>query len=345
MRQGNGKVKVSEFAELQRYNTLRIPAQARALAEVEHWYELNGVLSDRRFRDLPRLVLGDGSNILFRKDFPGLLVRIANRGIRILEDDGSSVFLRIAAGENWHRLVQWAAARGLWGIENLALIPGTVGAAPVQNIGAYGVELSDTLVSVRALDHVKGRWRDFPAEDCGLGYRTSRFKEDPESRYWITEIVLRLSAAAEPNLGYPGLADSVAELVGDATIGPVEIAAAVSAIRRSKLPDPLDTPNVGSFFKNPVIDADKAAGLTDEFPDMPAFPAESQVKLSAAWLIDRCGFKGMRRGEAGVYERHALVLVNHGAATGEQVWQLALEIQGAVHERFGIWLEPEPLIV
>ena len=337
-------MKLIHDADLTACNTLRLPARAAALAEIEHWYELERVLEDDSVRQLPWLMLGEGSNVLFREDYPGLILRVANRGIHELEVDGHDVYLRVAAGENWHGLVAWACARGYWGIENLALIPGSVGAAPVQNIGAYGVELEEVVVTVHAYDRLTEQWRDFTREECEFAYRDSLFKRDMEDRYCITELVLRLSDRGEPRLDYPGLQLAVDALDVDRP-GPAEICAAVCAVRSSKLPDPREIPNVGSFFKNPVIDPERAAALVQAHPEMPSWPLGDNVKLSAGWLIDQCGFKGARRGDAGVYERHALVLVNHGNATGRDLWGLALEIQETIFDRYGIRLEPEPLIV
>lgn len=337
-------MKLVHDADLSACNTLRVPARARALAEIEHWYDLEKVLGDPELTRLPCLVLGDGSNILFRDDYPGLIVRIANRGIHLLEQTADEVYLRVAAGENWHGLVQWAVARNYWGIENLSLIPGTVGAAPVQNIGAYGVELDESLVSVRAYDRIGRQWRDFSRAECGFSYRSSLFKEDLEARYCITELVLKLQLRGQARLEYPGLREAV-ESLDTAAPGPAEISEAVCSIRRSKLPDPAKVANAGSFFKNPVINPGRAEEITQEHPEMPVYPVDGGVKLSAAWMIDQCGFKGITRGGAGVYERHALVLVNRGGATGRELWALAREIEDAVFERFGIPLEPEPLIV
>ncbi|MEM9303198.1 MAG: UDP-N-acetylmuramate dehydrogenase [Pseudomonadota bacterium] len=339
-------MRLAADADLAPFNTLRIPARARVMAQVDHWYEIERVLSDPRLRDLPCLVLGEGSNVLFRDDYPGLVLRIANRGRDVLDvgADGR-VLVRVAAGENWHGLVLWTASRGLWGIENLALIPGTCGAAPIQNIGAYGAQLSDSLVSVRALDRTRGTWRDFDAQACRLGYRTSRFREDPDNRWCITEILLALETDGRPRLGYPGVAASLDALEAE-TIGPADMAAAISGIRQRKLPNPRVTPNCGSFFKNPVVAAATAEQLRGRSPSCPCHPAgEGLVKLSAAWLIDQCGLKGQRVGGAAVSDRHALVLINSGGATGKDVWQLALDVQARVFDRFGIRLEPEPQIV
>lgn len=338
-------MRLVENADLRPHNTLRVAARARVFAEIAHWYELERVLTDPRVADLPCLVLGEGSNVLFRDDYPGLVLRIANRGIRIMVEADDHVFLRVAAGEPWHGLVLWAGARNLWGLENLALIPGQVGAAPIQNIGAYGMELAETILNVRAFDRIAGSWRDFGREDCAFGYRTSVFREDPEQRWCITEVLLRLERQGTPRLTYPGLAESLAALdVPDP--GPADVAAAVTRLRERKLPDPRVHPNAGSFFKNPVVSEAFAETLLATHPDCPRYPAgEGEAKLSAAWLIERAGLKGHRQGDAGVSERHALVLVNHGEASGRDLWHLALLIQERVFDRFGIRLEPEPVIV
>lgn len=330
------------------WNTFGVASRAWAMAEVEHWYQLDRIIDDPRLRERPLLVLGGGSNVLFRRDYPGLVLKVGNRGITVLEEDDEHVFVRVAAGETWHDIVIWSVLRGLWGLENLALIPGQTGAAPIQNIGAYGAELADCFVSLQAFDRLKRQWVTLDKSDCQLAYRSSLFKDAEPERYIISEVVLRLNQRPEighgPRLDYPGVKEEI-DLLGG-SIDPVTIAEAVTRIRQRKLPDPHHCGNAGSFFKNPLVDADKFAQLTGQFPDIRSFEQDDgRTKLSAAWLIDQCHYRGYSRGDAGVYHDHALVLVNLGAATGQQIWELALEVQQAVHDKFGIVLEPEPLIV
>lgn len=331
-------------AELGAFNGFGVSARARALARVEHWYDIESLSGAPEWQGLPVLIIGDGTNILFRRDFPGLVVRVENRGIQVIEKDDEQVLVRVAAGENWAELVKWCASRFYWGIENLADIPGCVGAAPIQNIGAYGCELSECLESVTAWDRNGECWSTLDLERCGLGYRTSRFRDEDTHRFVITEIALRLSRHGTPRMDYPGVADAIGP--AGRGITPMDMVQAISKIRASKLPDPRRLGNAGSFFKNPIVDIEVADDLGRRHPGLVAFPQPGgKSKLSAAWLIDQCGWKGRREGDAGVYFAHALVLVNHGAATGQDIWKLAGKIQTEVHERFGINLEPEPTVI
>lgn len=295
----------------------------------------------------PPLVLGGGSNLLLAADPEMPVLQPDLRGIRVDDLDSNRVQVSVAAGEPWDALVQHCCDAGLWGLENLALIPGTAGAAPVQNIGAYGVELAEHLRWVEAIELRGGASHRLPASALGFGYRDSRFKREP-GVWLITRIGLELRREGSPRLDYAGVADALqaagAEL---AALRPGDVAEAVRALRRSKLPDPAVLGNAGSFFKNPEVDSTIAAALRARWPQLPVFPAgrAGRSKLSAAWLIEAAGMKGLRRGDAGVSANHALVLVNHGAATGAAVLGLAREVAAAVRARFDIALEPEPIIV
>ena len=307
---------------------------------------------------LPAFVLGGGSNVLVARDLAEPLILVRLTGRRVLDDDGSQVLLEIGAGEVWDRLVRWTLSRGWFGLENLSLIPGLVGAAPWQNIGAYGVEAAERIVAVNAVNMGSGEQREFSASDCAFGYRSSFFKT-PAGRQWlITSVRLRLSRQPEPRIGYGEIQQELATLAArDAGQGrnagvtpptPLQVAAAVESIRRRKLPDPALVGNAGSFFKNPIVGLDEAHVLRDAAPTMPVYPVAddaTRAKLSAGWLIEAAGWKGFRDGDAGVSSQHALVLVNHGSATGKQVLALAQRIQQSVFERFGVALEPEPVIV
>ncbi len=309
----------------------------------------------------PPLVLGGGSNLLFARDIDEPLVLVRLQGRRVLSDDGVDVVLDIAAGEVWDEIVRWSLAQGWFGLENLSLIPGLVGAAPWQNIGAYGVEVADRIVAVDAVNLSTGMRRRFTAAECDFGYRSSFFKTS-EGRHWlILSVHLRLSRSARPVISYGEIAQELAAQAGREGTGggagvlprpqaptPRQVAAAVRAIRQRKLPDPAVIGNAGSFFKNPIVPRDHAESLKSMNPDMPVYPSPAsatQAKLSAGWLIETAGWKGHRDGDAGVSAQHALVLVNHGNATGTEILALAHRIQNSVFERFAVALEPEPVII
>ena len=330
-------------APLDRHNSFRVPARVTLLAEVTAAEALPGLLALPAVRGKPLLVLGDGSNVLFTRDFDGLVIIVAARGIEILEDDGASARIRASAGENWNGLVRWSLTQGLCGLENLALIPGRVGAAPIQNIGAYGVEVAETLLSVEAFDRTTGKSVCLSREQCGFRYRDSVFKQQPE-RWIITAIALRLQRNAPLKLDYAGVREELAAMsVTQPTA--TNVADAVCRLRLRKLPDPAVIGNAGSFFKNPVVANEEAQKLQAAHPGLPVFNAPDGKKLSAAWLIESCGWKGFREGDAGVSEKHALVLVNHGKASGAQLWSLAARIRDSVQGQFGVQLEPEPRIL
>ena len=284
-------------------------------------------------------VLAGGNNILFTEDYDGVLLTPVARQIALLSDDGDEVRLRVEAGVEWDDLVEWAVQRGLWGLENLSLIPGKAGAAPVQNIGAYGCEAKDAIERVHMFCVENCKCMTLDAAHCGFGYRESVFKHDLKGRVIITAIEIRLSHTPRPKLGY-GDVEREVEARGGATLR--NIREAICAIRRAKLPDPAVLGNAGSFFKNPVVEAPVAERLLAEYPDMPHYAApEGRIKLAAGWLIDRAGMKGYREGSVGVHERQALVLVNHGGATGGEVIAFARTVQAKVREKFGIEIDTE----
>ena len=284
-------------------------------------------------------VLAGGNNILFTEDYDGVLLTPVARQIALLSDDGDEVRLRVEAGVEWDDLVEWAVERGLWGIENLSLIPGKAGSAPVQNIGAYGCDAKDAIRRVEMYCVETGNLLTLDAAHCGFGYRESVFKHDLKGRVIITAIEIRLSHTPRPKLGY-GDVEREVEARGGATLR--NIREAICSIRRAKLPDPAVLGNAGSFFKNPVVEAPVAERLLAEYPDMPHYAApEGRIKLAAGWLIDRAGMKGYREGSVGVHERQALVLVNHGGATGGEVIAFARTVQAKVREKFGIEIDTE----
>ncbi|MBA5636155.1 UDP-N-acetylmuramate dehydrogenase [Duganella sp. LX20W] len=330
---------------LQSLNTFRIAARAQAYLRVESLAQLRAALADPDVAALPRLVLGGGSNVLLTGDVAGLVLHIALAGREVLAGDADHHHVKAAAGENWHDFVQWTLAQGMGGLENLSLIPGTVGAAPIQNIGAYGAETKDLFHSLTVFDPATGQTRTMDAAACRFGYRDSIFKHAAGQGLIIVDVTFALPRAWQPNLRYAELAQAVAEQ-GLAAPTARQVADTVIAIRRRKLPDPAEIGNAGSFFKNPVVDAAQCADLLARFPTLVHHrQPDGSEKLAAGWLIDQCGWKGRSLGAAGVYAKQALVLVNHGGATGADVVRLAQAIQADVQARYGVRLEPEPVFV
>ena len=337
------QAELQENVGLTKLNTLCVSATARYYMDVASLNDLRSALAWAQDNGHKILVLGSGSNLVFAGNFDGLVIRmqIAARSWEQVDDKGATLVL--GAGENWHDAVLYAAGAGYRGIENLALIPGTAGAAPVQNIGAYGVELCDTLISVTALDRDSNELLCLDNAECGFAYRDSLFKRSP-GRYIITGIRLRLSRTKPLQLGYRDLEDYLGDTVSQ-ELDVLTVAEAVMAIRRRKLPDPEMIPNAGSFFKNPVVPAEHFRELQAAHPDVVGYPQNGTVKLAAAWLIDQSGWKGYRNARVGVHNRQALVLINHSGGTGRDVLELASEISQSVQERFGVNLEMEPGIV
>jgi UDP-N-acetylmuramate dehydrogenase len=335
---------LTENASLRERNSLRVDARARWLAEVRDAAALPALFDLPTLRESRPLLLGEGSNVLFAGDLDGAIVSLKTRGVEVLAEDAGAVRIRVAAGEHWDDLVRWTLARGYAGLENLILIPGSVGAAPMQNIGAYGVEIGEFIETVTAFDPDRRDFRDFTHPECEFGYRDSIFKRNPD-RWLVTAITLRLPRDRTPRTDYAGLREELARMGVDKP-APFHVAEAVVNLRTRKLPDPAVIGNAGSFFKNPLVPATQADALRREHPQLPVWPAgEGISKLSAAWLIEACGFKGLREGDAGISNRHALVLVNHGGAGGAQLWTLAQRVREGVRSRFGITLEPEPRII
>ena len=332
-------------AELRTRNTFGVEAHAPVLLEVDDVEQLPEALSAHVPPDVPVMVLGGGSNLLLAGDPVVPLLSLRDQRMAILAQDDTSARVRAAAGANWHSFVSWTLDQDCYGLENLALIPGTVGAAPIQNIGAYGAEVGEFIHAVEAYEPASGRVHRFDNAGCRFGYRDSLFKHAPD-RFLVTAVEFTLSRVATPRVAYAGIREELADM-GINTPSPRQVADAVIRLRSRKLPDPAVIGNAGSFFKNPIVDAGTAAALSAEHPALPVFPAGDgqRRKLSAAWLIDACGWKGWRDGDAGVSERHALVLVNHGHATGLQLLALARRISTSVEQRFGVPLEPEPRIV
>lgn len=330
--------------DLRPYNSFGVSQLATRLVEFDSYDDLHATLTaDPTILAGSWRVLGGGNNTLFTADYDGTLIHPISRGITITAERGTDVVVRVEAGEEWDDVVAWAVEHDLWGIENLSLIPGQAGAAPVQNIGAYGTEAKDTIESVELLCTDTLNRLVLGGEYCSFGYRESIFKHQLAGRVIITAINLRLSRTASPRLDYGALRAEV-EKLGEPTLS--NIRKAVISIRESKLPDPKVLGNGGSFFKNPIVEPEVAEQLLATYPDMPHYPApEGRVKLASGWLIEQAGWKGRRVGNVGVHDRQALVLVNHGGATGGEVMALARQVVADVKSKFGIEISPEINIV
>ncbi len=338
-------MKRTSNASLKHLNSFAVEAQADQLLELESEQDLEWFTHQYRFDPSHDLILGAGSNILFAGDIDGTVVLNRITGKHIVTDSNDEVLIEACAGENWHQLVLWSLDQGLSGIENLSLIPGLAGAAPMQNIGAYGVELADTLDSVQALDLKSKELRLFKAEDCHFAYRNSRFKSSDAGRYLITRIRLRLQRNFTAKLAYAGIGEELQAMGIDVPTAR-QVSEAIIQLRERKLPDPKISGNAGSFFKNPVVNITTANLLKNEFSDLPVYPLnDRQAKLSAAWLIESCGWKGHCMGGAAVSDQHALVLINKDNATGNELLSLAEAIRESVQHRFAIELQTEPRIV
>lgn len=331
--------------DLRDMNTLGVSVRAVYFVRLTQKEALPHWLDWARERKLSLLVLGGGSNLVLVRDFPGLVIQVALRGRCWEAVSEDSAILDVAAGESWHETVMYSVEAGYRGLENLALIPGTVGAAPIQNIGAYGAELANVLVSVDVFDTGNGQWQRLSCEACRFGYRDSLFKHAP-GRYIVTGIRLRLSRQRPLNLGYRDLQQYFEQARRDpSTLNAMDVARAVIAIRRDKLPDPSRLPNVGSFFKNPVVSTEQYDRLLAAFPDLVSYPDPNGVKLAAGWLIDRCGWKGYRNTHVGVHARQALVLINHAEGSGRDILDLANAIRADVEKTFGVALDIEPQVI
>lgn len=332
-----------ENAPLGARNTLRVNARARLLAEVRDAAKLPELLDFPAVRQGKLLVLGEGSNLLLTGDVDGTVLAMATRGVQV-EQDGDVARIAVAAGERWDDFVRWTLGQGFAGLENLILIPGTVGAAPIQNIGAYGTEVAEFIESVEAWDTRERRVAVLDRAACAFAYRDSVFKHQP-GRYIVTAVRFALPRSRELRLDYAGIREELARMGVDKP-APFHVAEAVVHLRTRKLPDPAVIGNAGSFFKNPIVDASSGQALKREHPELVAWVgSDGRWKLSAAWLIEQAGFKGQREGDAGISNRHALVLVNHGQASGAQLWSFAQRVIEGVRGKFGVTLEPEPVVV
>lgn len=326
---------------LKPYNSFGVDVRAQLFAEAHSDADVREALACAQSRELPLLVIGGGSNLLLTADIPALVLRMATRGLRVLSDDGVRVVVEAEAGEAWHPFVLWTLQQGLSGLENLSLIPGTVGAAPMQNIGAYGVEIKDVFAGLTALDRQSGALREFTLEECNFAYRDSLFKHEV-GRWLILRVRFELKRTTHLHLDYGPVRQRLSEQ-GIEQPTASDVSQAICSIRSEKLPDPAVLGNAGSFFKNPIVSAALAAQIKLSYPGLIGYPqADGQVKLAAGWLIEQAGWKGFREDDAGVHRLQSLVLVNYGTATGLQLLHLARRIQQDVCERFNVSLEMEP---
>lgn len=342
-----GKVVRKDLIErdvsLRSFNTFGVDASAALFARVQSLEDLQLVSADHRVVGVPLLILGGGSNVLFTQDFDGCVLKVEISGVQ-RDDDGVRWLVRVGGGENWHAIVESLMEQNIAGLENLALIPGSMGAAPIQNIGAYGVELAERFEQLQAWDFATQSLQTLTADECGFGYRDSIFKRANEKRL-IVNVTLALPRQWTPVTGYVDVANELRDQNISRPL-PRDVFNAVVAIRKRKLPDPAAVGNAGSFFKNPVVSRQQRSALIERYPSLVSYDiGGGRYKLAAGWLIDACGLKGAVRGRAAVYERQALVLVNLGGASGAEILSLAREVQDAVHAKFGIELEPEPRII
>lgn len=336
---------IIENCSLKQFNTFGIEANARYFCEFFSFSVLRSILCEPKFRNIPKLILGGGSNLLFTGNFNGMVLKNNMSGITLLKEDDTHYFVKIGAGEPWHRVVMYCIAHNYAGVENLSLIPGSAGAAPLQNIGAYGVEFKDIFEELDTVNIHNYEMIKFSKTDCQFGYRESIFKNKLKGQFVITSVTLKLDKVPKFNTTY-GAIDKELDTMGVKELSIQSIAQAVMNIRRSKLPDPEKIGNAGSFFKNPEIDKAVFEKLKSQFPDIVSFPGQnSHYKLAAGWMIEQCGWKGKRVGDAGVHKDQALVLVNYGNARGQEILDLSRKINDSVKKKFGIELEREVNIV
>lgn len=335
---------IQEEYSLLKHNTFGIDAKARWFVSYDCVEDLALLLRDEYFQECRSLHIGEGSNLLFLSHFDGIILHSQICSIELYRETEDTVWLRVGAGLPWDRLVEYTVEQGYWGAENLSLIPGQVGSAAIQNIGAYGVEVSELIDRVETINKDTGEQKVFVNRECSYSYRYSIFKEHEYQSYIITHVVFKFSKTSQSNLEYEELRAYLQR--GEIPVSLRAIREVVVAIRRSKLPDHHELGNAGSFFMNPILSPDKANRLVEQYRDIPCYTLpDGRVKTSAAWLIERCGLKGYRKGNVGIYDKHALVLVNHGGATGKEVASFASDIQVAVYNTFEVELIPEVLYV
>ncbi len=338
-------MKIKENHSLKSHNTFGINVDAKYFAQVASLEELEEIVDFIETKNIPYLILGGGSNILFTKDFDGIVVKVDFKGIQVVEEDQDHVYIKVQGGENWDKFVEFCVDNNYAGLENLSLIPGNVGTSPIQNIGAYGVELKDHFHELEFFDFETRSVKLFRSNDCVFGYRNSIFKNDLKGKGIIVSVTFRLDKTPTFKTEYGTIKDEINNMwVDDLSINVIR--QVVINIRQSKLPDPEILGNAGSFFKNPTISKEEHQRLIDEFPNIVTFPQpDEKFKLAAGWLIDQCNWKGKRVGDAGVHEKQALVLVNYGNATGTEIYNLSKQIKKSVFDKFGVELEREVNII
>ncbi|MDQ3277129.1 MAG: UDP-N-acetylmuramate dehydrogenase [Bacteroidota bacterium] len=338
-------MQIWENISLRPYNTFRIEAAARYFTAFQSVEELEEIMASRPYQDNASLVLGGGSNILLTRDVDGVVLKNDIGGIAVVQEDENHIYLKAGAGVNWHKLVMFCVENSYAGAENLSLIPGNVGASPMQNIGAYGVEIKDVFYQLEAYHLQEKALQTFSLNDCEFGYRESIFKRKYKGQFVITSVTYRLNKKPVYHTSYGAIQQEL-ERMGVQELSIKAISNAVISIRSSKLPDPKEVGNAGSFFKNPAVEKSHLATIQQSYPDVPAFPLDEKfVKVPAGWLIEQCGWKGHRRGDAGCYPKQALVLVNYGQATGNEIYALGEEILQSVKSKFGIELEREVNVI
>ncbi len=327
--------------QLQNFNTFALQVKAKYFASVSNIAELKQALAFATKHELPRLILGGGSNMLLQNDFPGLVIYLHFKGLELAEQTKGEICIKAACGENWHEFVQYCLRHQYFGLENLSLIPGNVGAAPIQNIGAYGVELKDSFQHLQAIDVQSGEIKTFDQQQCEFSYRNSVFKGRLKDRYIILSVTLRLSKTAQSTIEYGTIKQELERMACTAAT-PLDVSQAVINIRQAKLVNPKVLGNAGSFFKNPVVDKKTYQTLFKRFPQLVAYPERAnRIKLAAAWLIEQAGWKSKRQGQVGVYSKQSLVIVNYGGASGDEILSFSKQIQASVEHLFGVTLETE----
>lgn len=337
-------MKIFENHSLKNHNTFGVDVKARYFVELNSVDDYKSILRNRELSGMKKVILGEGSNVLFQKDFNGVVIKNCIKGINVAKEDEEIIDIKFGAGENWDEIVEYCVSKGYGGIENLSLIPGLVGAAPIQNIGAYGVELEQVFISLKGIFTENGKTKIFEKDECKFGYRDSIFKNELKGKFVVTEVTLRLSKKPGVNLTYKILQDYCKDKgMKNPTIA--DIRESVIEIRRSKLPDPVEIGNAGSFFKNPVVNEEKLELILAQNPDLVFFKSGDNYKIPAGWLIETCGLKGYRKGNVGTYPKQALVIVNYGGASGEEIVSFSKMIQTEVMNKFGIFLIPEVNII
>lgn len=332
---------VQTNVSLKPYNTFGLEATAKYFVEVSDIEQLCAILSDPEYQYMERLILGGGSNLLLTQDFDGIVIKIAIKGIEKIKEDQENIWLKAGAGEVWHDLVMYCVNHDYAGVENLSLIPGTVGAAPMQNIGAYGVEIKEVFESLDAVEIATGKIRTFTKDECRFGYRESVFKHEAKGQYVIVNVSFRLNKTPVFHVAYGAIQETLSAMQVE-TLSIKAVSDAVISIRQSKLPNPAEIGNAGSFFKNPEIPRDQYDLLKERFPSIPSYPVnEKTVKVPAGWLIEQAGWKGQRFGDIGIHTKQALVLVNYGSGKGNEIKELSQKIQDSIAQQFGIQLHAE----